>query len=275
MAKIVAKEYGRGENCSFKIEMAPGECYVLGFDFSEPMKDSRYEDAVSAAVRHYDSKKNGDLFLHICSEIEGQNLQRPLYIMQEKNEERLRIGRRIREIRGNMGLDAKKLSEMAGIDPANLSRIEQGRFSVGLDTLCKIASAMNCQLDFVKSERGRKEREKKISELMESVISGKVKPECDIFWRGAEVIVTDKPEDKEWGRVNYPGDLYVVTPYAKEVSWMFEQLRDIHYEILDCENKYAFYRGIGQAANKVIESGDNELIHIFLAMVLAAKSFDC
>lgn len=36
-----------------------------------------------------------------------------------------------------------------GIDAGNLSRIEQGRFSVGIDILNKIASVINTSLDFV------------------------------------------------------------------------------------------------------------------------------
>lgn len=70
-------------------------------------------------------------------------------LVDDRDKERVRIGNRIREIRKTLGLDAKKVASIAGIDPANFSRIEQGRFSVGLDILCKIAGALNMKLDFV------------------------------------------------------------------------------------------------------------------------------
>lgn len=66
-----------------------------------------------------------------------------------RQEERTRIGRRIRQIRLEKGLEARDLAKFAGIDAANLSRIEQGKYSVGLDILSKIAAAMGKKIDFV------------------------------------------------------------------------------------------------------------------------------
>jgi transcriptional regulator with XRE-family HTH domain len=41
------------------------------------------------------------------------------------------------------------LSEYADIDASNLSRIEKGKFSPGLDVLCEIAAAMDCSVEIV------------------------------------------------------------------------------------------------------------------------------
>lgn len=67
----------------------------------------------------------------------------------DRDEERKRIGKRIRQIREEKGLDAKGIAKLANIDSANLSRIEQGRYSVGLDILSKIANALGVKVDLV------------------------------------------------------------------------------------------------------------------------------
>jgi transcriptional regulator with XRE-family HTH domain len=52
-------------------------------------------------------------------------------------------------LRQKQNIDAKTLARRAGIDASNLSRIEQGRYSVGFDVLSKIANALNAQVDIV------------------------------------------------------------------------------------------------------------------------------
>lgn len=67
----------------------------------------------------------------------------------DREEERKRIGNRIREIREAKDMKAKHLAKIAGIDASNWSRIEDGSYSVGLDTLHKIAKALGKRIDFV------------------------------------------------------------------------------------------------------------------------------
>ena len=64
-------------------------------------------------------------------------------------EDRARIGSKIREIREQRGIEAKDLAKLAGIDAANLSRIENGKYSVGLDILSKIATALGKKVELV------------------------------------------------------------------------------------------------------------------------------
>ena len=66
-----------------------------------------------------------------------------------RHEDRARIGLRIREIREERKIEARELAILAGIDAANLSRIENGKYSVGLDILSKIAAALGKKVDFV------------------------------------------------------------------------------------------------------------------------------
>lgn len=69
------------------------------------------------------------------------------------SEERKRIGERIKELRKKKNLDAKTLASRIGIDASNLSRIEQGHYSVGFDILSKIAAALGAKVDFVEIEK--------------------------------------------------------------------------------------------------------------------------
>lgn len=68
-------------------------------------------------------------------------------------EERIRIGNRIRQEREKRDMSQNELSEKIGIGSNNLSRIELGKFNIGADTLHKIADALNLQLDFVKKKK--------------------------------------------------------------------------------------------------------------------------
>jgi DNA-binding Xre family transcriptional regulator len=66
-----------------------------------------------------------------------------------KQGERTRIGKKIRQIREEKGIEAKDLARLTKIDAANLSRIELGKYSVGLDILSKLASALGHHIDIV------------------------------------------------------------------------------------------------------------------------------
>lgn len=63
--------------------------------------------------------------------------------------ERTRIGNRIRQIRDERGIEARDLAKLADIDAANLSRIENGKYSVGIDILSKIAASLGKKIDLV------------------------------------------------------------------------------------------------------------------------------
>lgn len=60
--------------------------------------------------------------------------------------ESTRIGSRIRQLREERGIEARDLAKLSGIDAANLSRIENGRYSVGLDILSKLAASLGKKL---------------------------------------------------------------------------------------------------------------------------------
>ena len=66
-----------------------------------------------------------------------------------KEKERLRIGRRIAEIRKEQALTQAQVAERCGLQQAHIARIEAGRYSVGLDTLAQIAEALGRKIDFI------------------------------------------------------------------------------------------------------------------------------
>jgi DNA-binding Xre family transcriptional regulator len=70
----------------------------------------------------------------------------------DRQGERTRIGKKIRKIREEKRIEAKDLAKLANIDAANLSRIEQAKYSVGLDILSRIAFVLGCQIDIVPNQ---------------------------------------------------------------------------------------------------------------------------
>lgn len=66
--------------------------------------------------------------------------------MPSLTEKRLSMGQRIKGLRTEQGLTLQQLADYAGITRANLSNIEGGRYSVGLDVLNRIAIALGVEL---------------------------------------------------------------------------------------------------------------------------------
>jgi hypothetical protein len=52
------------------------------------------------------------------------------------------------------------------------------------------------------------------------------------LWQGADVIITSKSPISDEGGF-YPAPRYVVTFHAHQLSWLFEQIRDVFIEIED------------------------------------------
>ena len=69
--------------------------------------------------------------------------------MINKEPQRQRIGQRIAEIRKAQGITQQDLADRTGIQRNHISRIEQGRYSVGFDTLQLIAEAMGGNVEII------------------------------------------------------------------------------------------------------------------------------
>lgn len=70
--------------------------------------------------------------------------------------ERVRIGKRIKELREAKKMEARDLALLTGIDAANLSRIEQGKYSTGVDILSRICVILDAHLDLIPNTEERK-----------------------------------------------------------------------------------------------------------------------
>ncbi len=81
-----------------------------------------------------------------------------------------RLGLRIKEIRKQRGFSQEKLSEKIGIDAKHLSRIEVGGSFPALNTLAKLAEALNVELkdffEFVHKPDSPKELKETLNNLM-------------------------------------------------------------------------------------------------------------
>lgn len=80
----------------------------------------------------------------------------------------------------------------------------------------------------------------------------------DYLWVGADIAINKEapPKHDDWWP---PQDDYVVTPYCKELSWLFIQLRDIFYKepLIDSLNKYEFFGRLADAAIAYMKTTDD------------------
>ncbi len=137
-----------------KVETSEGDTYILGYSDTmnyqiEEKWDGHYTKSVAALFDKYYQGDDAALWGPILVGMYQAKLNPFLWVIKDRDKERERIGNRIKDLRKAQGMDAKDLAQKVGIDAGNLSRIEQGKFSVGLDILNKIASVLNMKFDFV------------------------------------------------------------------------------------------------------------------------------
>ena len=59
------------------------------------------------------------------------------------------FGNRIRELREQKGITQMQLAEKTGYSQSNIWRIENGKYSVGLDILAVIARALDARVELI------------------------------------------------------------------------------------------------------------------------------
>jgi len=77
-------------------------------------------------------------------------------------------------------------------------------------------------------------------------------------WGGADVIVAHVSIEMSGGF--YPEPRTVVTQFSREVSWLFEKLRDVFSDLLDGTSKIEFYGRLANAAKNYqqqVNGGEN------------------
>lgn len=149
--RILSMQEAKNGTSQVKLEHPQGGVYIIGFSSTMPLLLSKeYSDAICTITDNYFKLERDDYFNYLTRQLLVLGYEMPMFAGQDRNADRKRIGHRIKELREEQGLDAKIVAQKAGITPANMSRIEQGKYSPGLDILCRIASALGMQLDFVK-----------------------------------------------------------------------------------------------------------------------------
>lgn len=136
------------------LQHSTGEVTVLMYADQFPLQaEPFFRDAINTLLKKQpDISPKDELFGLFSWWFTRCNLPMPLAVTTYRNDDRQRIGNRIKALREEQHMDAKQLALKAGIDAANICRIEQGKYSVGLDILSKIAGALGYKVDFVKEE---------------------------------------------------------------------------------------------------------------------------
>ncbi len=88
-------------------------------------------------------KVERDLFL---LNLDDDCAEEPLSYEQK---ERIYMGERIAILRTENGMTQQELADKVGVKREHISRIEAGKYSVGLDILCKVAKAFGTTIDFI------------------------------------------------------------------------------------------------------------------------------
>lgn len=68
----------------------------------------------------------------------------------ERNEERIRVGQRVSELRTAKGWTQQELADRCNLGRSHIARIEKGMYNIQIDTLALIAGAFGMTIDFVK-----------------------------------------------------------------------------------------------------------------------------
>jgi len=130
--------------------------------------------------------------------------------------------------------------------------------------------------------------DEKLDELEIRIKSNDYLEDCGAIrsWGGADVIIRPKMTKKteRWlGNQNLvvsaqktvPRKRAVITSYFQELSWLFNQLKNIFRGRIDYISKYDFYGSLAQAAIDYIESADKvERETLLLTVVGQARKFN-
>jgi len=89
-------------------------------------------------------------------------------------------------------------------------------------------------------------------------------------WGGADVVISGTPPEPTGKPGFYPDPRYVVTQYDRELSWLFESLRDAFSEVIDYQSKFEFYGRLADAADRylIAESTEPQIAKGLLLAVL-------
>jgi DNA-binding XRE family transcriptional regulator len=152
------------DDTTIEVIAPDGEKFTWDTDFPTPETDQpHYTERLAHYIEQYFNKNMGNqtgmsMYYWVWIQMnfyeglgirggKGDRDEERLFV----HDERVRIGASIRELRNKRNMEAKVLAQKAGIDAANLSRIERGLYSVGLDVLAKIALVLGAKIELADS----------------------------------------------------------------------------------------------------------------------------
>lgn len=141
-------EYGRVSN----IALVSTQPFTMIRQFNEAQKCLRRLPEYEPVMVEIVDKLTSDEFLPKHLSIKEQSAFMMGYYGQKEDLKtyRLQVGNKIAELRKQKGMSQRDLAEAAGVTPANIANIENGKYSVGIDVLAKIAGAL--EWDFINME---------------------------------------------------------------------------------------------------------------------------
>lgn len=255
-----------------------GEVYILGLPTDKYLEERTFlSHMISNALPNNNGYLGEDDIPIVLDRIAEYFMVKPLYFKRDKNHERVRIGSSIRTIREKKNIEAKELAMKADMDAANLSRIEKGKFSTGIDTLGKIASALDSKIEIIPNSAtivkglGKKREVHNLTLRILSEDISQIAHNTELFC-GAGIIISDKEVPNSMG--GWYEKILVVTPYAKELSWLIERIRDIYGNLINLDNKEPFYGSLADAANRYIKTGDGSMKGLLIYVIGEAVMFN-
>lgn len=146
------------DDCHVKVITKRGE--ELKGTFPAPVKQKNREKAIALITQAFEvcdtMVEARNLITVSCMNMEELMVLGAVlfdYIVPPSEADRKRIGAMLRKLREAKDLSARELSFLAHIDPANLSRIEQGKHAVGIDTLNKLAYFLDAEVQIINTKQ--------------------------------------------------------------------------------------------------------------------------
>ncbi len=138
------------DNTTINVVARDGETFTLKtyFPFAEYEQQAAANFLADSFEKNFSKDKSSMVYFVFCDAQANAGFSFS-YVGSDRSEQRERIGAKIRQLREIKGIEAKQLAVLADIDAANLSRIEQGKYSVGLDILTRIANVLGVKVDLV------------------------------------------------------------------------------------------------------------------------------
>lgn len=147
------------DNHFVEVQTSDGEIFRIMSDLARYDSDE-YKKYVLHLIEFIFDRNFSDDKENMCNRISREFILNAVPSMGmdsgNRQRERVRIGKRIRELRESKRMEARDLALLTGIDAANLSRIEQGKYSTGVDILSRIAIVLDAHLDLIPNSQKEK-----------------------------------------------------------------------------------------------------------------------